>query len=88
MDLSNQTIKLKDRRRLGFAEYGDLKGKPLFFFHGWPSARIAAVRYDTLAKKLHIHIISPIGRDTDFRILKKTGKFLIGRMMSFNSPTR
>jgi pimeloyl-ACP methyl ester carboxylesterase len=76
MDLSNQTIKLKDGRTLGFAEYGDLKGKPLFFFHGWPSARIAAEKYDVLAKKLHIHLISPDRPGYGYSDFKKDRKIL------------
>ena len=51
-------IKLKDGRHLGYAEYGDLKGKPLFFFHGWPSCRMHAKRIGESAKKLKIRIIS------------------------------
>jgi len=34
-----QTIKLKDGRKFGYIEYGDPKGKPVFFFHGWPGSR-------------------------------------------------
>jgi pimeloyl-ACP methyl ester carboxylesterase len=55
----SQTIKLKDGRTLGFAQYGDPKGKPLFYFHGWPASRFNAAIYDELAKKLHIRIIAP-----------------------------
>ncbi|MBM3152820.1 MAG: alpha/beta hydrolase, partial [Chloroflexi bacterium] len=36
----NTTITLKDGRALGFAEYGDPRGKPVFFFHGTPGARL------------------------------------------------
>lgn len=35
----NNIIKLKDGRILGYAEYGNPDGKPLFSFHGWPSSR-------------------------------------------------
>ena len=51
-------MQLKDGRRLGYAEYGDPKGKPLFFFHGWPSSRKGAEKYDDLAKRLHIRVVS------------------------------
>ena len=37
-----RTITLRDGRRLGYAEYGDPAGKPLFFFHGFPNSRIFA----------------------------------------------
>lgn len=60
MSLNNDhTIKLKDGRTLGYAEYGDPKGKPLFFFHGWPACRFHAQNFDEAAKKLKIRIISP-----------------------------
>jgi pimeloyl-ACP methyl ester carboxylesterase len=52
-------IKLKDKRKLGYAEYGDPKGKPIFFFHGWPVSRLSGGIADKTAKKLKIRIISP-----------------------------
>ena len=36
----NQTITLPDGHQLGFAEYGDPKGTPVFFFHGLPGNRL------------------------------------------------
>lgn len=39
-DKTDNTIQLKDDRKLGYAEYGDSEGKILFFFHGWPSSRL------------------------------------------------
>ncbi len=30
------TVRLRDGRTLGYAEYGDAAGKPVFFFHGFP----------------------------------------------------
>jgi pimeloyl-ACP methyl ester carboxylesterase len=38
-DRESQTIILRDGRRLGFAEYGDPSGKPVFHFHGYPGSR-------------------------------------------------
>lgn len=55
---SDYVLKLKDGRRLGFAEYGDKNGKPLFFFHGWPSSRLHGKRFEEAAKKLKVRIIS------------------------------
>lgn len=46
-------------RKIGFAEYGDLDGKPLFFLHGWPNSRLHGEILDTVAKKLQLRIISP-----------------------------
>jgi len=39
-DKTNQTIKLKDGRSLGYAEYGNPEGKPVFYFHGFPGSRL------------------------------------------------
>lgn len=49
MDRINNTIRLRDGRRLGYAEYGDPAGEPVFFFHGWPSSRLAAQPIEELA---------------------------------------
>jgi pimeloyl-ACP methyl ester carboxylesterase len=32
-------IRLSDGRKLGFAEFGDPMGKPVFYFHGFPGSR-------------------------------------------------
>jgi pimeloyl-ACP methyl ester carboxylesterase len=34
------TIRLRDGRRLGYAEWGDPGGRPLLYFHGWPGSRL------------------------------------------------
>lgn len=36
----DQTLQLADGRRLGFAEYGCLGGKPVLVFHGLPGSRL------------------------------------------------
>lgn len=55
----NLVFQLKDGRKLGYAEYGDPKGTPLFFFHGWPSSRLQANVLDKTANELQVRIISP-----------------------------
>jgi pimeloyl-ACP methyl ester carboxylesterase len=37
---TDQQISLHDGRTLGFAEYGNQEGKPVFYFHGFPSSRL------------------------------------------------
>ncbi|MFC2072798.1 alpha/beta fold hydrolase [Chloroflexota bacterium] len=37
---TNQQIELKDGRLLGYAEYGNPYGKPVFYFHGFPGSRL------------------------------------------------
>ena len=54
----SQVIKLKDGRKLGYALYGDPNGKPLCYFHGWPSGRLMAAETDIAAKKLGVSVIS------------------------------
>lgn len=53
------TYKLKDKRIVSYIEYGDPKGKPLFFFHGWPTSKLHAKVANETAKELGIRIISP-----------------------------
>jgi len=54
----NCVIKLKDGRKLGYIEYGDPKGKPLFYFHGWPGSRFSGSETDEAGKKVGVRIIS------------------------------
>ena len=46
MARANQTIKLKDGRRLGFAQFGPDSAPPVFYFHGWPGSRFEAGFFD------------------------------------------
>ncbi|CAI6094141.1 unnamed protein product, partial [Clonostachys chloroleuca] len=54
----NQTFGLPDDRVLGFTEYGSREGKPLLFFHGYPSSRLEASGVDELARWRGIRVIS------------------------------
>ncbi|RPJ37831.1 MAG: alpha/beta hydrolase, partial [Chloroflexi bacterium] len=64
MDATNtnkdRTIQLDGGRTLGYAEYGDPQGRPLFYFHGWPSSRIEARSWqgDAIAARLNIRLIA------------------------------
>ena len=51
------TINLKDDRILAYAEYGDLRGKPIFFFHGTPGSRFFSPP-DAITKKLGVHLVT------------------------------
>jgi pimeloyl-ACP methyl ester carboxylesterase len=51
-------VYLKDGRHLAFSEFGDPNGKPVFFFHGWPGARLQGAITDRSAKVLGIRTIS------------------------------
>lgn len=52
-------VLLPDHRKLAYQEYGDLKGYPIFFFHGWPSSRLQARRFHKVANSMGIRLISP-----------------------------
>jgi len=59
-DRTNQQIKLKDGRMLGYDEYGAPKGKPVFYFHGHPGSRLdwPAIDDDGCAAGLNARIIA------------------------------
>ncbi|UCC40416.1 MAG: alpha/beta hydrolase [Candidatus Aminicenantes bacterium] len=48
---------LPDGRQLGYAEYGDPKGKTIFEFHGNPSSRLGSILFDEAARRLGVRII-------------------------------
>jgi pimeloyl-ACP methyl ester carboxylesterase len=52
-------ITLSDGRRLAYAEYGDPAGKPLFYFHGWPSSRLEPISAGGLSSELGLRVIAP-----------------------------
>jgi pimeloyl-ACP methyl ester carboxylesterase len=59
-DHNLQTFTLPCGRVLGYTHYGDPQGKPLFYFHGWPSSRIefAGLRGDATAARLNVRVIA------------------------------
>lgn len=42
MAAPDNVLRLRDGRLLGYAEYGDPQGRPLFYFHGYPNSRLGA----------------------------------------------
>lgn len=57
-DILNQTFQLKDGRKLGFAEFGNLKGSPVFYFHGYAGGRLEPLILDMLEKEINCRLIS------------------------------
>jgi pimeloyl-ACP methyl ester carboxylesterase len=57
-NISDNVISLRDGRKLGYAEYGDPSGKPVFFFHGLPGSRLQRHPDDSIAIELGAHIIT------------------------------
>ncbi len=58
---TDNRIKLNDGYIVGFAEYGDPKGKPVMHFHGTPSSRFEADNpdLDAIAERLNVRYIVP-----------------------------
>ncbi|NJN97803.1 MAG: alpha/beta hydrolase [Anaerolineales bacterium] len=56
---TDYVIALDDGRKLGYAEYGDPAGQPIFYFHGWPSSRLEGENFHRAGQKLGARIISP-----------------------------
>jgi pimeloyl-ACP methyl ester carboxylesterase len=51
-------FRLSDGRRLGYQEYGDPEGSPVFFFHGWMGSRFDFAPHDGIARELGASVIS------------------------------
>lgn len=58
---TDNQIKLRDGRNLGYAEYGDPQGQPVLHFHGTPSSRYEGSRpaVDEIATRLGARVILP-----------------------------
>ena len=54
----SQVLELKDGRKLGYAESGDLSGKPIFHFHGHPGSRIEIRLLGQKSKEYGVHVIA------------------------------
>ncbi len=55
-DHTTQVLTLRDGRTLGYAEWGDLRGKPVFFFGGSGNARLMRHPDDSIITDLGIHL--------------------------------
>ena len=53
-----QQLRLQDGRRLGFAEFGDPGGKPVFFFHGLPGSRLFRHPDESIVTSLRVRLIT------------------------------
>ncbi|KAJ3537889.1 hypothetical protein NM208_g6144 [Fusarium decemcellulare] len=57
-DRGQQIFALPDGRGLGFAEYGNPDGKPLLYFHGYPSSRLEAEALHNMARLNDIRLLA------------------------------
>ncbi len=53
-----RTLRLSDGRTLAYAEYGDPNGRPVFYFHGFPSCHLEISLADETAKRLDVRLIA------------------------------
>ncbi len=57
--MNDHVFTLSSGRKLGYAEYGDPAGVPMFYFHGWPGSRLQGGLLDAVGKRRGIRIVSP-----------------------------
>jgi pimeloyl-ACP methyl ester carboxylesterase len=57
--LEHQTLRLRDGRTLGYAEYGAATGSPVFVFHGSPGSRLQVRAAHAPALARGIRVIAP-----------------------------
>ena len=55
----DKTIRLKDGRTLGYAQYGDPKGKTILYFHGGISSRLDIAFAAKYCSERNIRLIAP-----------------------------
>ena len=70
MDVRTEIVKLENGGTVALSEYGDPRGVPVFFCHGWPSSRTMAELTHDAARDLGVRIISPDRpgiRDSNFQ---------------------
>lgn len=51
-------VRLSDGRRLGYQEYGDREGSPIFFFHGWIGSRLDFAPNHDIARELEFRVLA------------------------------
>jgi pimeloyl-ACP methyl ester carboxylesterase len=55
---ADRTIELRDGRSLGYSEWGDPAGAPVFYFHGWPGSRVEGRLGDEAARETGVRLIA------------------------------
>jgi pimeloyl-ACP methyl ester carboxylesterase len=58
-DQNERQIILRDGRKLGYAEYGDPVGEPIFLFHGIPGSRMIRHPDVSIAEECRVRLIVP-----------------------------
>ena len=73
---TDEIIILSDGRTLGYAEYGDSLGFPIFYFHGGQESRLSSKFMDSVALRLNIRLISPDRPGIGISTFKANRQFL------------
>ena len=55
---AHQTLRLPDGRTLGFAEFGAPHGRPLLYFHGYPSSRLEPTPIEALLTRQNVRLLA------------------------------
>ena len=55
--IADSSLHLKDGRCLGYVEFGDRFGSPVFYFHGYPGSRLEAGLANDYAMRHNIRLI-------------------------------
>ncbi|MEL6343796.1 MAG: alpha/beta hydrolase [Myxococcota bacterium] len=56
--MDSQTLRLRDGRMLGFREFGDPNGLPMFYFHGFPGSRLEAKPAHPTAEAMGVRLLA------------------------------
>src|SRR5262245_1351194 len=56
---TDNRLTLVDGRTIGWAEFGDPAGFPVFYFHGWPGSRFQGERFDDAGWVVGARVIAP-----------------------------
>lgn len=56
-DKTSSTLKLPDGRKLGYAQYGSLTGRPVILHHGLAGSRLDAASFHEVGQQLDARII-------------------------------
>lgn len=57
--MADHLLKLRNGLTLGYAEFGSPGGEVLFYFHGWPSARVQGELMAGVAERFNLRVIAP-----------------------------
>jgi pimeloyl-ACP methyl ester carboxylesterase len=57
-DPAGRILRLADGRQLGYAEFGDPQGRPVFYFHGFPGSRLEAQLGDAAARRQGVRLLA------------------------------